>query len=193
MHTWPIAASGGPHQHLQTSLAGVIGAVGGAGFAQSALASMNGALNAASWSVYSVWKDRAPVLHLSSSHGVRDTTRDCFQAYADGLYRRDRTFDAARRERLMLRLSARDFPNPEHREAIYRRHGVSERLSIAEPQADGSVLAVNLYHHEHQGAFADGELENFEQLATALLATVRRHIELTAPAEPPAPDLAQLR
>ncbi|MBC7955227.1 MAG: helix-turn-helix transcriptional regulator [Cytophagales bacterium] len=198
MQTWRITPQGGTRHHVQASLAGVIGAMGDAGFAGAALASVNGALNAASWSVYRVWNDRAPVLHLSSSHGVQDTTRDCFQAYADGLYRRDRTFDAARAcatsgNALMLRLSAREFPNPEHREAIYRRHGVSERLSIAEPQADGSVLAVNLYHHDHQGAFADGELENFEHLAVGLLATVRRHIALVDTAKPARPNLAQLR
>lgn len=194
MQTWPLAARGTSRHHdVQTSLAGVIGAVGTPSFANTALACMNGALDAASWSVYRVWKDRAPVLHLSAAHRVHDSTRDCFAAYHDGLYRRDRTFDAARRGRLMLRLSARDFPNPDHREAIYRRHGVSERLSIAEPQADGSVLAVNLYHHDHQGAFADGELESFDQFAVGLLATVRRHIELTEPAAPPRPDAQSLR
>lgn len=193
MQTWRIAPHGGSRHDVQSSLAGVIGAVGGQAFDAEALARMNGALHAASWSVYRVWQDRPPVLHLSASHGIEDTTRDCFAAYRDGLYRRDRTFDAARRGRLMLRLSAREFPNPEHREAIYRRHGMSERLSIAEPQDDGSVLAVNLYHHEHQGAFAEGELENFEFIAVGLLASVRRHLELVRPAEPPRPDLAQLR
>jgi DNA-binding CsgD family transcriptional regulator len=198
MQTWHITPQGPTRHAVQASLAGAIGTIGGAGFATAALASVNGALNAASWSVYRVWQDRAPVLHLSSSHGVQDTTRDCFAAYRDGLYRFDRTFDAARvspdrGNALMLRLSAREFPNPAHREAIYRRHGVSERLSIAEPQADGSVLAVNLYHHEHQGPFATGELENFEHLALGLLATVRRHIELVEAAAPPRPDLRQLR
>ncbi len=193
MQTWRITPQGSTRQHVQASLAGVIGAMGDTGFAQAALASVNGALNAASWSVYRVWQDRAPVLHLSSSHGVQDTTRDCFQAYRDGLYRRDRTFDAARGHPLMLRLSAREFPNPEHRDAIYRRHGVSERLSIAEPQADGSVLAINLYHHDHQGPFADGELENFEHLAVGLLATVRRHITLVEATPTAKPGVEQLR
>lgn len=198
MQTWHIAPKGNTRHNVQASLAGAIDAMGDAGFAGAALASVNGALHAASWSVYRVWQDRAPVLHLSSSHGVADTTRDCFAAYRDGLYRRDRTFDAARAaatrgDALMLRLSAREFPNAEHREAIYRRHGVAERLSIAEPQADGSVLAVNLYHHDHQGSFAEGELENFEHLAVGLLATVRRHIALTETAATPRPDLLQLR
>ncbi|MGY4827374.1 helix-turn-helix transcriptional regulator [Sphaerotilaceae bacterium SBD11-9] len=197
MQSWTITPLARAPREAQASLAGVIGAVGDAGFAQAALASVNGALNAASWSVYRVWRDRAPVLHLSSSHGVRDTTRDCFQVYRDGLYRRDSTFDAARSaarrgEALMFRLRARDFPNPEHREAIYHRHGVSERLSVVSPQDDDSVLAVNLYHHEHQGSFADTELANFEQLAQGLLATVRRHIELTEPGTARRPDLGAL-
>jgi DNA-binding CsgD family transcriptional regulator len=199
MQCWTITPRVSPPQRdVQASLVAVIGAMGDAGFAESALASVNGALNAASWSVYRVWRDRAPVLHLSSSHGVRDTTRDCFQVYSDGLYRRDRTFDAARSaaargEAKMFRLRARDFPNADHREAIYHRHGVSERLSVVAPQDDASVLAVNLYHHDHQGAFADAELANFEQLALGLLATVRRHIELTESVARKPPDLAALQ
>jgi DNA-binding CsgD family transcriptional regulator len=193
MQTWRIAPQGGPRHDVQSSLAGLIGSVGRESFAQDALVQINRAVRAGSWAVYRVWKDRAPVLHLSSAHGVRDTTRDCFAAYLDGLYRRDRTFDAVQLGAAMLRMNARDIPNPDHREAIYQRHGVSERLSIAETQADGGVLAVNLYHHEHQGAFADGELQNFEHLAVGLLASVRRHIELTSSAAPPRPDAAQLR
>lgn len=193
MQTWRLAPHSGPRHDVQASLAGLIGTVGSESFAQSALLQVNRALHAGSWAVYRVWKDRAPVLHFSSAHGVRDTTRDCFAAYHDGLYLRDRTFEIAEQGTAMLRLSARDIPNPDHREAIYKRHGVRERLSIAEPQADGGVLAVNLYHHEHQGAFADGELQNFEQLAVGLLASVRRHIELTGTSVPSRPDGAQLR
>lgn len=193
MQTWPLAPERNTHHGVQASLAGVIGALGSDAFAGTALEHVNRAVHAASWACYRVWKDRAPVLHFSSSHGVRDTTRDCFAAYLDGLYRRDRTFDAARSGRLMLRVNARDIPNPDHRAAIYQRHGVTERLSIAEPQDDGSVLTVNLYHHDHQGAFAAGELENFEHLATGLLAAVRRHIELRSDASAPRPETWQLR
>ena len=199
MQSWTIAAPAPAQKDVQACLAGVIGAVGDSAFPQAALASVNGALHAASWSVYRVWQDRAPVLHLSSSLGVRDTTRDCFQVYRDGLYKRDRTFDAyseasAGGETLMFRLGARDFPNRDHREAIYLRHKVSERLSIVAPQDDESILAVNLYHHDHQGSFTDAELANFEQIAMGLLATVRRHIELTEPAPAGAvrPDLPAL-
>ncbi len=201
MHTWPIRPNGITRHEVQASLAGAIGAIGGDAFAQSALTSVNGAIQAASWAVYRVWPDRPPVLHLSSSHGVDDTTRECFAAYHGGLYHRDRTFDAARNagsggRPVMLRLSAREIPNPDHRDAIYRRHGVTERLSIAEPQPGGAVLAINFYHHDHQGPFAAGEMENFEHLAVGLLAAVRRHIELmsgTRAAAPAPPGLAPLR
>ena len=96
MQTWRIAPQGGTRHDVQTSLAGLIGTVGRDSFAQDALVHLNRAVQAGSWAVYRVWKDRAPVLHLSSAHGVRDTTRDCFAAYLDGLYRRDRTFDAVK-------------------------------------------------------------------------------------------------
>src|SRR5690606_23220960 len=77
----------------QRALHGLIGAIGDGGFAGAALEALNGPLQAASWSVYRVWRERAPVLHFSASRGVADTTGDCFRAYRDGLYRRDRSFD----------------------------------------------------------------------------------------------------
>ncbi len=194
MQTWQIAPRDVAHSGVTSSLTRMIGAIGDASFAHTALSGMNSSLHAASWSVYRVWKDRAPVLHLSSSHGVHDTTRDCFQVYRDGLYRRDRTFDAAQHGRLMLRLRADDIPNLDHRQAIYTRHRMVERLSVAEPQDDGSVLAVNLYHHDHQGSFEAHELDSFEHLSVGLMACVRRHIELTGDAPAPArPSLAELR
>jgi DNA-binding CsgD family transcriptional regulator len=133
--------------------------------------------------VYQVWAERPPCLHLSASRGVADTTRDCFAAYHAGLYRRDRSFDLVRRGRrtgqaTVLRMGADEAPNAEHRESIYRRHGVVERLSVAQLEEDGSLLAVNLYHHDHQGAFDPLELERFGRIAPLLLTGVRRHIAL---------------
>ena len=45
---------------------------------------------------------------------------------------------------------------------------------------------MNLYHHEHQGRFSEGEVANFAELAPSLLAGVSRHLELraAAPASP---------
>ena len=167
----------------QRALAGLIGAIGDRGFAGGALEALNAPLQAASWSVYRVWRDRAPVLHCSASRGVADTTGDCFRAYQDGLYRRDRSFDrvgaaGAPGHVAVLHMRAEDAPNSDHRERIYRRHGVLERLSVAARDDDGSLLAVNLYHHEHQGPFSGVERERFEAIAPLLMATVKRHLAL---------------
>ena len=177
----------------QRALAGLIGAIGDSGFAGGALEALNTPLQAASWSVYRVWRDRAPVLHCSASRGVADTTGDCFRAYQDGLYRRDRSFDrvdaaGAPGHVAVLHMRGEDAPNSDHREQIYRRHRVLERLSAAARDDDGSLLAVNLYHHEHQGPFSGVERERFEAIAPLLMASVKRHLALaergSAPASP---------
>ncbi len=190
MDSWTIDHRGG--SAAGRGLTALVGCIGGDGFATAGLESLNAALRAASWSVYQVWRERPPVLHLSSSLGVADTTAECFGAYRDGLYRRDRSFDCVRGARpghaAVLRMNAEDAPNADHREIIYRRHRMLERLSVAQTEDDGSVLAVNLYHHDHQGRFADGEIESFDSLAPVLLASVRRHIALArreAAAVPP--------
>jgi len=94
----------------------------------------------------------------------------------------------------VLRMGADDAPNADHREIIYRRHGVVERLSVAQLEDDGSLLAVNLYHHSHQGAFDPLELERFGAVAPLLLTAVRRHISLQCePAVPAAADAEAVR
>ena len=199
MDNW-IVAPGGSGREATQALAGVIEAIGSPGFADAALEAVNQAVGAASWSVYRRYPadpDRAPVMHCSASRGVADTTQACFSAYADGLYRRDRSFDALQalpgpRAALLLRMRAEDAPNREHRERIYRRHGLLERLSVAMRDDDASVLAVNLYHHDHQGPFSGRECEAAAELATGLLSAVRRHLALRAATPPSATPRARL-
>lgn len=208
MHAWQIAPTfprpaPSPSDGAGLRCAGrLIEQIGEAAFAQTGLACLNEALQAASWSVYQVWPEqprgaeRPPVLHLSASHGVADTTGDCFNAYRDGLYRRDRSFDPVRNQTrpghtMVMKMSADDAPNDDHREIIYRRHGVVERLSVAHwNDTDRSLLAVNLYHHSHQGRFDPLELERFSELAPLLLASVRRHIALRGRLQAGAPASA---
>jgi DNA-binding CsgD family transcriptional regulator len=183
MNAWTATPTTAPDRAELACLTGLVGQIGDDAFAQRGLESLNQVLHAASWSVYQVWAERPPCLHLSASCGVADTTLDCFAAYHAGLYRRDRSFDLVRRSRragqaTVLRMGADEAPNAEHRESIYRSHGVVERLSVAQLEDDGSLFAVNLYHHEHQGAFDPLELERFGRIAPLLLAGVRRHIAL---------------
>lgn len=182
MQHWTLSPSGSP-----AALGRLVGGVGAPAFAEAALAGLNGAgLRAASWSVYQLWRERAPVLHLSASLGVADTTRSCFRAYEDGLYRADRSFDAvAPGTQGLLRMHADEAPSADHRDAIYRRHGVVERLSVAQRAGDASLLAVNFYRHAHQGRFDEADLAALAAAAPLVLAAVQRHLELRQPALPP--------
>ena len=171
------------HADAHAAMAGVIDAVGRDRFAASALASLNRVLGIGSWAVYRLWRDRPPVMHLSASHGTTDTTADCFATYRDRqLYQCDSSFEAVRRHghagrAVMLQMQAEEAPSAEHRDAIYRRHGMLERLSVARTEVDGSLLAVNVYRHAQQGCSGSALAERFGSIASALFAGVVRHLE----------------
>jgi DNA-binding CsgD family transcriptional regulator len=184
MNAWRLERTGSTD--ASAVVAGVIEAMGGDGFGNTAMSGLRRFLGIASWSVYRVWKDRPPVMYLSGSDGVRDSTVECFATYRDrGLYRRDSSFEAAWRRAdngapVMLQMTADEAPSAEHRDAIYLRHGMLERLSVARPDPDGSLLAVNVYRHTRDACAGDVLAERFGNLAPALIAAVARHLELTA-------------
>lgn len=197
MTVWPLSAPP-PASGLQ-ALAALVAGLGSPGFAGAALQALHGAqLGAASWSVYQLRPGQAPCMHLSASLGVVDTTQDCFDAYRSGLYRADRSFDAvAPGSAAVLRLHADELPSRRHREAIYQRHRLVERLSVVQRGVAGdgvqagSLLAINLYRHDHQRRWSDAELAGFAGLAPLLLVAVQRHLALAlAQAAPTASPLS---
>ena len=199
MRSWQLAPAADRGSQV---LAELIGHVGSPHFGQAVLDGLQDIVPAASWSVYRL--GAAPALLLSGSRGVSDTTRDCWRAYLSGPHRRDRSLQRAGSAAgaalplhapLLCHLTAGEV-SAEHRAKVYEAHGMSERVSVADAQADGSVFAVNFYRHGHQSAFTDAALEGFGALCLPLLALVRRHIALAAPdaREEPAADLdARLR
>lgn len=190
MASWSIAPSVfRPEQHL---LARVVSRIGASGFAHDTLAGLGGLLAIGSWSVYELLPGRPPRLHLSASLLPVDSTAACFATYRDdGLYRHDRSFDAARQSAgaagadgaVLLKTGAGDMAEP-HRQAIYERHAMLERLSVVQPDAVGGVMAVNLYRHQGQGSFAAADIEHLAAVALPLVAAVRRHIDCRAAADP---------
>jgi len=187
MDSWSLLSSAArPEQRV---LARLVSGIGMAGFAQAALEGLSGLFAVGSWSVYELVAGRPPRLHLSASRLAVDSTADCFATYRDaGLYRHDRSFDMARRaapsgEAVMLKTRACDLAAP-HRDAIYRRHAILERLSVAQARPGGGVLAVNLYRHDGQGCFAAADMEGFAATALPLIATVDRHLACGAEASP---------
>ena len=176
------------------AMAEVVDAMGRDHFATSTLASLSRVLGIGSWSVYRLWHDRPPVMHLSASRDAVDTTGECFSIYRDRrLYLRDSSFEAVRRDgvtgrAVMLHMRADEAPNTEHRDAIYRNHGMIERVSVARAEPDGSLLAVNAYSHDAARCSGHAMAERFGDIASTLIAAVARHVEWTAAATAQAPS-----
>ena len=68
-----------------------------------------------------------------------------------------------------------------HRERIYTRHGLRERLSMVCRDKENGILAVNLYRHEELPSFTDSEIDLVGSAAGVLLSCVQKHLSMVAP------------
>ncbi|MEH3085975.1 MAG: helix-turn-helix transcriptional regulator [Xylophilus ampelinus] len=189
MRRWTIASAPAPVDGAL--LARLIGRLGAPDFATGVLDDLRDAVPAASWSVYRAGRTDRPALFLSGSVGVPDTTRDCWRAYLTGPHRNDRTLQpwpeapgpggvapsAPAPAPVVCHLTAQEVPR-EHRTKIYDSHGVAERVSVLDRQADGAVFAVNFYRHQHQAPFRDAAIARVGDLAPALLALARKQVAI---------------
>lgn len=188
MRKWSAPRSTSPSAPYTHVLADMIGQLGQARFGPAVLASLHSLLPAASISVYQTGPHCNPHLFFSGSFGVPDTTRACWQAYLSGPHQADRTLlaDATELQRqdgpMLCHITAQEVP-AQHRHRVYEAHGVAERVSVVQQDAQ-SLLAVNLYRHQHQRPFDDRQVADFEVLAPALLALVQKQISLA----PPSPE-----
>ena len=165
------------------SVGGLIACIGEADFAQDALAQLNRWMPVAWWSIYRLLNDAPPTLHANASFGVPDGTLESWRAYRGGLYERDETFSEAREQarnsnRLLVHWHAREIPR-RHRERIYSKHGLRERLSIVCRDKEEAILAVNLYRHEEQTPFTDEEIDALGSAAGLLLSCVQKHLSIS--------------
>jgi DNA-binding CsgD family transcriptional regulator len=186
MRQWAAnAATPGELLHVLTQ---AVPRLGESQFEQTLLDSLFPLLPAASCSVYRTGPLCPPVIYMSASHGVPDTTRDCWRAYLSGPYVGDNTLcqPAATPGHVVSHITAQEVP-PEHRAKVYEAHGMAERVSVVEPQANGALFAINFYRHQHQRPFSDAQIADFTQLAPALLALAHKHLLLR---QPQVPDLA---
>ena len=196
MRHWRPSPQTAPSQAAPV-LAALVQRLGDAGFAPGLLEDLGPVLPAASWSVYRTGQRCRPTLFMSASRGVPDTTRDCWWAYLSGPYRSDQTWGGAAEggmaagpaELQLWYLTAAELQG-EHRARVYEAHGMAERMSVVEHEADGSVFAVNFYRHQHQRPFSDRHISDFEDLAPVLLALARKHIHLSNLARPAAAGAA---
>jgi DNA-binding CsgD family transcriptional regulator len=170
-------------------VAGLVDCIGEADFGTRALAELNRVVQAGIWSCYRLRRAAAPTLIASGGLGRIDVGPSCWNAYVgDGLYRRDDSLTRSRELSdgsvvALARWRAEELP-ADHRQAIYERHGLRERLSLVAPEPGGDVVAVNFYRCSGEPGFAADDGARLGPLAGALLAVVRKHDALRAP--PPA-------
>jgi DNA-binding CsgD family transcriptional regulator len=189
MNTWAIAAAGAQRQaapDLWSGLGGAVGAIGEADFGSHVLRCLNHALPVDFWSVYQVGSDLPPTMYVSASLNGQDVSDDCFQRYRQGLYKTDQTFASARKyadagSLAMTLWNEAEIPEP-HRDQIYRRHDILERLSVVSLGVQGAqgALALNLYRFRKSGAFAGREVDAASHLADFLLRCVAKHLAVHA-------------
>ena len=200
MRTWTPCPADPSADH---ALVGLIGQLGLPGFQRTLLHTLAPVIPAASFSVYSVYglASGGPQLFMSASHGIADTTVACWRAYLAGPYQGDLTLHtrepASAHPTRLVHITAQEVP-PAHRAQVYDAHGMAERVSVVQSQADtgagtGGVLALNFYRHQHQRAFQDDQLAALSGLAPALMALVQQQLALTATAPRAAPPLSAAR
>jgi DNA-binding CsgD family transcriptional regulator len=175
-----------PSSHPLQALEGLICQIGEPTFEATLLRYLHPLVPAASYSIYQTGQDCAPQLFMSASLGVPDTTRACWKAYLSGPYLTDRSLvknqnhDHRMQDGTMMCHTTAGEVSPEHRLRVYEAHGMAERVSVVKVDAS-NVFAINLYRHTHQVPFRDAQLSEFEAMAPALIALVKKQIALAAP------------
>jgi DNA-binding CsgD family transcriptional regulator len=99
-----------------------------------------------------------------------------------GLYRRDETFSRARElatsgALAMTHWNEAEIPSP-HRDQIYRRHGIQERLSVVNADSPDDMLAINLYRFDDTGRFRDHEIDAAQAIGRPVLSCVKKHLQV---------------
>lgn len=190
MNTWEIAVptcfltAGQASPCARNFSADIISAIGERRFDKEVLIHLNDLLPVDFLAVYRINPEGPPRMFISASLGEQDVSIDCFRRYRRGLYQKDSTFSSARKmisdgSGAMTLWNEAEIPTP-HREQIYRRHGIRERLSVVSGEPGGSLLALNLYRYQSSGVFRATEIDLVESLVPVLIACVRKQIQFAS-------------
>lgn len=165
-----------------SAISRIIETMGSPDFGDLALAHLNAWIPVSWWSVFRLHENRPPSMPASGSYRHPNNTGESWKAYRDTLYRNDLTFLEAKDQvryspAMLLHWNAKEIPRP-HRERIYTRHNLRERLSLVCRDHDDGLLAINLYRHEELKPFGSLEIDAIGSAAALLLTCVRRHLDL---------------
>ena len=185
MRTWVVDPPGPNRNAVVETATHLIDAIGTDGFDDALLDAIGAGLAADSLCVYRLSTREPPRRYGAASREKADSTARCWQAYRDGIYRADETFDEARERArdgafVIGHLTAEEVRYPPHRACIYDRHQLLDRLNVSSREPNGDLLALNVYRHRDLGHFDDAAIARFEDVATVLVAAVRRHAALGA-------------
>lgn len=163
-------------------LGSAVSSIGDREFGTNMLACLNQVTPVDFWSVYRVSAGKLPQMFISGSLNGPDVSGDCFERYQKGLYKCDQTFDAARQIacnglNAMTRWNEGEIPGP-HRDQIYRRHDIEERLSVVKAD-ENSLLAINMYRYNRTGGYKAHHVDALHQMAPFLLNCVGKHLQFT--------------
>ncbi|MFS2092887.1 LuxR C-terminal-related transcriptional regulator [Pseudomonas sp. Pseusp11] len=131
------------------------------------------------FSVLRMAGERPRLLAVGTRHQDTGVVLSCGQAYIERYYCHDPLFEPLRAAPGRIgHLLAQDIRFMPYREAIYPRHGISERLSSVYLDEQERPVLFSLYRHRDQGFFTDRELQMCEALNPALLQLLRGHLAL---------------
>ena len=133
-------------------------------------------------SVYQLSTQAVPHMFLSSSRDTVDVSADCFKSYQSALHACDHTFDTAKAVLapggLSMTYTHQSQFAPAHRDAIYRRHGIGDRLSIVCEDGDEGLFAANLYRYESHRTFGSNDVDAVAEFAGSVSICLKKHIAI---------------
>jgi len=192
MRTWTVDATTRGGSVVADAASRLIGVLGAPSFDDTLLDAVNAIVDADALCAYRLSREGPPRKYCAANRGKSNSTDPCWQLYRSGIYRSDETFEEAYElvqtsAFAIGHLTAQEVRSDQHRQCIYDRHGLLDRLSVSSPEPNGDLLALNIYRRRDAGHFKDRDMARFEDVSTILVAAVRRHA-LLAPNH--APDAA---
>lgn len=161
-------------------LAGMVTTVGAPEFPARFLATLEALCGARLFSAFCFQGAGAPrtLFAEGECRGVPDFAHTASTAYSRRYWRHDSDVRRAGAGVRIVRTCAGDIADTDYRRTCYENGGIGERLSI---QAAGRhALIANGYRVVSDGAFRPGDIARLEDVAPLLMASLSRHVELSA-------------
>lgn len=169
----------------------LIRTIGSAAFPSATLAALSRSIPTSYVTAYGQAIGADVKMRFAGAFGRPDVTQRCWRIYREGPWRRDASFAEAAHRAVpgsigWCHLVAGEIDDERHRVDVYQRHGLSDRLSLVDADADGAWFALNLFRTGDERHFDDRDFARLEVVAPILVALARRHVALLPSTDPSA-------